>query len=236
MTGTTLAKVLTLLKSELRMSLTVGIADDALLKAQIETQQEWFASVYDWNVLNDKWDKTVTGRFTDLPTSDVNGFTHEINFDREVKVYTKFSNTWKEVGWGIGVAEMNVVDSDTGETQEPVLKWQVKNGDTSKFEVWPVGVDAQVMRFEGQRKVNTLRTAGVLDSALTVDLDDRLIAFSVAVGILTDKESPMAGVTKEKLNVIWQTLRGGESKQERTFRVGSEVGGVKRVVQRITVG
>jgi len=121
MTGSTLAKTLTLLKAALKTNLTVGVADDALYCQMIEVQQEWYASTYDWSVLKDEWDAPVPagagGQFTDFPSVDTNGFTNAINFDRPLIAYVQFSSKWQELGFGIGVKEYNVWNSSLNETQ-----------------------------------------------------------------------------------------------------------------------
>lgn len=240
MTGTTLAKTLNLLKSTIGASLSVGVANDSLYLQQIETQQEWFASMYDWNVLADEWSVTVSagtgGQFTTFPATDANAIAAEINFDRPVNTFVKYSSKWKEVGYGIGVAEMNVWDSTLGQTQDPIMKWQTKQGDGSKFEVWPLGSRAQEFRFVGQRKVNSLRTSGNLDTTKSLDLDDRLIAYAIAVETLTEKESPSAKLISDKLNALWQVLRAAESKSTRGFMLGGNKQQETRKVVPITVG
>lgn len=243
MTGNTLANVLTKLKSELGANLTIGTADDARYYEMIETQQEWFSSMYDWNVLKDDWEVTITtgagGRYPTVPTVDTLGNSHLINFDRPVVAYVKYSNKWQELGYGIGPTELNVKDSDEGETLDPVMKWMLKPGDSSKFEIWPLSASAsQLIRFEGQRKVTSLRTAGSFVTTKTVDLDDRLIYLSLAVDILSAKEDPSAKSKSDRLNSVWQTLRAAESKSTRSFPLGAGVGAQtnpRRVVP-ITVG
>lgn len=240
MLGTTLAKVTLILKSELGASLSVGTADDQRFYQMIETQQEWFASMYDWNVLRDTWDASITpglaGRFPTLPATDYNGMTVAINFDRPVNVFVKYSDNWRPVSHGIGIEEMNVFDSDQSEAQDPVQKWQFKQGDMTKFEVWPLGVATQTVRFQGQRKLSTLRSAGSFSTSLTLDLDDRLVALSIAVDLLTSKEDPSAKAKSERLQALWTTLRAAESKSTSSFSFGAPRGETKSKVVPITVG
>lgn len=243
MTGNTLANVLTKLKSELGANLTIGTADDARYYEMIETRQEWFASMYDWNVLRDTWEVTVTpgagGRYPTIPTVDANGNSFGINFDRPVSVSVKYSAKWQEVLHTIGVDEMNIWDSDEGEASDPVQRWQLKDGDSTKFEIWPLGVAAgQELRFDGQRKVQSLRTAGSFVTTKVLDLDDRLIYLSLAVDILTGKEDPAARAKSDMMEALWKTIRAAESKSTRSFALGAGVGKTlnSRKVVPITVG
>lgn len=240
MTGATLAKTLNLLKSTIGASLTVGVADDSLYLQRIETQQEWFASMYDWNALNDEWQLDVlpglTGQFTTFPGTDTNGITSAINFDRPITTFVMYSTKWKETTYGITVRELNIWNSSLGQVQDPIMKWQIKQGDSSKFEIWPLGSKTQTFRFVGQRKVNSLRTSGSLDTTKTLDLDDRLIAYAIAVEILTDKESPSAKLVSDKLNALWQVIRAAETKSTRDFTFGGAQPKRDRKIVPITVG
>lgn len=243
MTGTTLANVLTKLKSELGVNLTVGSADDSRYYELIETQQEWFASMYDWNVLKDTWTVNVTagvgGRYPTLPTMDVYNNSFAINFDRPLKASVKYSDNWQDVEFGIGVDEMNVWDSDDAESSEPIQRWKLKDGDSTKLEIWPLGVSAtQTLRFDGQRKVQSLRTNGAFVTTKVLDLDDRLICLSIAVDLLTAKEDPSAKSKADRLEALWKVLRASESKSSRSFPLGSGVGRATnpRKVVPITVG
>lgn len=240
MLNSTLAATLTILKAAMRTNLTVGTADDAILYQAIETQQEWFASVYDWNVLSDEWEVAgiaagTAGRFNTFPSTDVNTVTSAINFDRPLIASVKFSSTWREIGYGIGLKEYNIYDSSLVEAQDPILKWEYKKGDSTKFEIWPLGATAQTVRFVGQRKVNSLRTAGAFVTTKTLDLDDRLVAYSVAVDMLTGREDTGAKSIQEKLNALWQVLRSSESKTTSSFTVGGAASQQQKRIIPITV-
>jgi len=243
MTGNTLANVLTKLKAELGANLTIGTADDARYYEMIETRQEWFSSMYDWNILRDTWEATITpgtaGQYPTVPVLDANGNSFTINFDRPIVTSVKYSAKWQEVLHGIGVDEMNVWDSDAGEASDPVQRWQLKEGDATKFEIWPLGVAAsQEFRFDGQRKVQSLRTAGAFVTTKVLDLDDRLIYLSLATDILTGKEDPAARSKADMLEALWKVLRSAESKSTRAFPMGAGVGKTlnSRKVVPITVG
>lgn len=238
--GTTLAQALVILKTHIGASISVGTADDTRFYQMLETKQFWFASMYDWDMLKDEWDATVlagtAGRFTLFPTTDTNANTVSINFDRPVTAAVSYSLKWLDLTYGIGTDEMNLYNSDLGETSTPVMKWDFKKGDRTRFEVWPLGGQAQTVRFSAQKQVGTLRTAGVLDPTLTLTLDDRLVTLAVAVDYLASLEDNSTKAVSDMLAALWRTLRGAEPKSRTTFglyqrRDISE----KRVVPIVTV-
>lgn len=227
MTGTTLAQALVMLKAEIDASLTSGTANDALYRQLIETKQEWFASMYDWDQLADEWDFTVGagagGRYPTIPTVDTGGKTISVNFSRPYTVYVMYSLKWQALGYGIGVMEYNVWNPDIGQAQDPVQKFRFRTGDNTKFEIWPLGTVSQTCRIQGQRMLNTLRTNGTLDQTKTLDLDDRLVVLSVALDWLTARDDKSASAKAETLKALWQTLRGAENKRYSSFSLGRPV-------------
>lgn len=194
--GATLAAVLNLVKSEIQYSLSVGTANDALIKQSIESKQEQLADSFNWAELKDQWPKTLTagigGRYTAFPTTDVIGTAYSINFARPLSLRVRYNLRWIETSQGICVDDYITFDSDSGDTADPVRKWDFKPGDRASFEVWPAPTTAQVLRFVGQRKLLTLRTGGTLDSTKTLDLDDQLVALSVAIDLLSAKPKEQA--------------------------------------------
>ncbi len=237
--GTTLAQALILLKSQIGASISVGTADDALMRQLIETKQEWFASVYDWDVLVDQWDVNVVAQaqYVTLPTVDVNGFTYSMNFDRKVDAAVKYSLKWRDLSYGIDNEDYNIFDSTLGQFMVPIMRWRLKTGDRSLFEVWPVSSvtsPTQVVRFTAQRFVKSLRTANVLDPTKTLDLDDRLVTFSVAVDLLTAKDDNRARSVADSLRGIWNTLRGADGIRKSTFGIARPLDIEERRVIPIT--
>ena len=242
--GTTLAQATIMLKSQIGASLSVGTADDTLYYQKIETKQQWFASMYDWDMLVDSWDATVPvgtsnnspGRFNSFPTTDIYGTANTINFDRALDAAVLYSLKWCDMGFGIGTDEMNLWNSDLGQTSNPCMKWDFKKGDRTYFEVWPLGGQVQTVRFTGQRNIATLRTAGVLDTTKTLTLDDRLVTLAVAVDLLSGMEDQSAKPTAEMLAALWRTLRGAEPKNKRAFGLYTRVDQpIRRVVPITTV-
>jgi len=124
---------------------------------------------------------------------------------------------WKHIGYGIGAIELNDVDSDRGETQTNVKRWQnymqpaagdvtpppdpPDTGDTNynMFEVWPVPTDGGMVRFEGKRKLFPLDAE---DKKST--LDGPLIVLHAAAEILARQKSEDASL---KLQLGRERLR-----------------------------
>lgn len=222
MIGATLASVLNLVKSEIRASLSVGTADDALLKQAIETTQEWLCSEYDWSELKDQWDVEsvagLPGRYTAFPTVDVAAATYSINFDRPFRLENKYNNIWREIDFGIDSELYNSQDSDAGESQDPIQAWDYKPGDRGYFEIWPLPVTSTTIRFYGQRRAKTLRTAGVLDATKVLDMDDMLVALTIAVDYLSGKPEQSAKITK--LRERFNRVRGSNKTSDEKIIMG----------------
>jgi hypothetical protein len=124
---------------------------------------------------------------------------------------------WVPLGYGIGAAELNQVDSDLLETEEDVRRWQnymqpavaeehdpgplPVTGDTSNnmFEVWPIPTDGGVVRFVGKRKLFPLDAEDK-----TSTLDGPLIVLHAAAEILARQKSEDASL---KLQLGRERLR-----------------------------
>jgi len=228
MLGATLASVMNLVKNEIRASLSAGSADDAAIKQAIETKQEWLASMYDWAELSDEWTATANARYVVVPTADVNAAAYTINFDRPVTISRKWNSIWDPIGFGITLENYNAYDSDEGVTQDPIQSWRFKPGVRSSIEVWPIPATDTELRFSGQRKLLTLRNAGVLDVTKTLDLDDILVSLAVAVDLLAGK--PEQSAKAMLFETRFTMVRGANKTSDERFFIG---GGPRRSRQEI---
>jgi hypothetical protein len=202
----------------------------------IETKQESLASMFDWDILTDSWDHTVSTRYTAFSTTDINSNTAYINFDRHPDAWVRYSLKWLEMGYDINPEDLNLWDSDLNQTNSVIQKWRFKQGDRTQFEVWPLPSTAQTVRFTGARRLATLRTANVLDTTKTLELDDRLVAYSVAKDILSAQGDQSVTPVVEELRAIWNTIRGSDPKRRTSFgRYPDRVEPLKRVVPIVTV-
>ena len=230
MLGSTLASVMNLVKNEIRASLSAGTADDAAIKQAVETKQEWLASMFDWAELDDEWDATATGRYTAVPTTDVAAASRSINFDRAVQLSHKWNSIWNSIQNGITLEQYNAFDSDAGDRQDPVLAWRFKPGDRTYFEVWPIPTASAALRFTGQRKLLTLRTASVLDTAKTLDLDDMLVAFAVAADFLSGK--PEQASKAELFQMRFTAVRSANKTSDERFFIGGDQRSSRQTLRR----
>lgn len=178
--GTTLGNCLAMLKGELGFSLTSGVAvaSDQELYTLLDNKQKWLSSEYDWPFLKQQGDVAVAAadRYLTVPTN--------INFERPVEVVTLWTTSWSPVFFGIGAQEYNALSSGDGGVPvynlNPVARWDWKPGDPSKFEIWPIPTQVQLVRFTGQAPLTSLKTAGAFDPAKTLDLDDLLVVLYAA--------------------------------------------------------
>lgn len=224
--GQTLASTLSLLKAEIGYSLAAGVAtaDDQALYRLIDNEQKRLAADFDWPFLKNKPTVNVAARTANLPTTIV--------FERPVKVLRKFNNFWLPIEHGIGEDEYNILDSDRGLTQDPIQRWQLQSDGTT-FEVWPVPVTQQTVKFEGQRPVTSLLTAGAYDPAKTLDLDDLLVVLFVAANRLGRVKAEDAALMLQKAQDRLTMLRAAlpEERQGTTILGGdSGEAAVRRTV------
>lgn len=193
-----------MLKAETGRSVSVGTQMDSALNTLLSNMQKWLASDYDWPFLNDRWDVAVgpASRIVNVPTTaQVAGANISINFERPVDFEVKWNSAWQPVLYGIDSEEFNYVDSDIGEAQDPVQRWQMSGEAT--FEIWPMPQTAQTCRFSGQRVLGTL--AADADKA---DLDDLLIVLFCAAELLADAKSAKASTVLAKATQRLARLRG----------------------------
>lgn len=219
MTGSTLAVVRGILKAELGV---VGSADDALLNQRIVNKQNWFSARWWWSCLEDMWDVTVsTG--TQLPsfaTTDWQGNTATMRLDMDLKVAVFWNNTYQELVYGIGEDQYNTFNFALGQTQDPIQRWRRVGTTKTKFEVWPVPASPQVVRFTGQ-KTTTAFTSTPADADI-VDLDDLLIAMSVAADWLMEKGKGGWQAKAALARELFIQLQGNEPQAMTRFKIGRD--------------
>lgn len=220
-TGQTLLSVRNLLKERIDDSLSVGSANDARYDLAIEKKQESLATLYDWDFLYDYWDCTVNSQYPTIPTVDGLGNTKSIDFDRSPELFVLYSLRYQPVTYGIGVPEWNLFPPSQNYTCDPILRWRRKPDSTTLFEVWPIPATfPQTVRFVGFRTLTSLRTNGVLDPTLTLELDDRLVAYAVAYDMQADKNAPSAVQIKAEWTTLLSSLRGNNNERPAHAHLG----------------
>lgn len=146
----------------------------------LSDKQKWLANEYDFPFLSDRFDIAIPGgsRYMSFPTIDNEGVTIAMNLERPYIVEVFWNNVWSELQYGIGSEQFNYLNSDQpGQIQDPIQNWRWS--EEGQFEIWPINSTPQLIRFTGQRALDTM----VSDSD-TCDLDDLTIVLFVAADIL----------------------------------------------------
>lgn len=234
MRGVALSTLRTLLKAELKEAQLTNTALDTELGYMLASGQRQLADKWNWPFLDDRWDATASAgtRYVDIPTSNLRGVSFTINFARPCLVERKWNTRWEVVDYGISSEQYNHIDSDLSRTQDPIQRWQMdtNTGDTSnpdEFEVWPIPVTDQTIRFTGQRAVRALTADG--DKC---DLDDLLIVYFTASEHLTQRKQENAPLVLKKFNDLLVTLRSGYPGVEQPPLI---LGGNNRTIRRENV-
>lgn len=184
--GTTLTNLLSMLNGEIGNAGATNTSRDAILSIALSNKQKAYATQYDWPFLEDRWNVNVapSTQYVNYPTLNDEGETSSINLERMPIVEVQWTLKWNPVQYGIGSQEYNALDFSQGQASDPIQKWRMATNVTEPanpnvFEVWPVPVSLQIVRFTGQRTLLPL-SAG----ADVADLDDMLLVLSVAADYL----------------------------------------------------
>lgn len=222
--NTPLSTVRDMLKAELAFSLepNVAVADDKRLGVLIESAQQRIASKWDFPFKETKIDIAMVAgtRFYNLPN---------VVFERPVVVETKWLTIFLPVDYGIGSTEYNVVHE--GDRLDPVQQWQFSS--LTQFEVWPTPSTAYNVRFTGQAPLSTLRTAGALDDAKTLDLDDLLVVYMATYEIAARRKFADAPLLLRKALERLAEVRASNPQREEPVVFGQQP--PKRSERRRTV-
>lgn len=146
----------------------------------LSDKQKWLANEYDFPYLEDRFDVLVGGnsRYLSFPTIDNEGVTGAMNLERPYKVEVFWANRWQPLEYGIGSQEFNYLNSDQlGQAMDPIQRWRWSQ--EGQFEIWPINVGAQTIRFTGQRALDVLAADDD-----TADLDDEMLVLFVAGDLL----------------------------------------------------
>lgn len=177
------------------------------IKTLVKNRQAFYYDEFDWPFMNIKRsdaDKTIAAgqRYYDFPGT--------LSQEHAFALYYKYSNVWILLDQGISPEDYSAFDSDIDERSDPLLKWDYY--DETQFEVWPLPASAGTVRFLGKKALTAL-----VDEDDTLDLDDEMIALSVAASIAT-KEALRRELEQRAERRYWQQ-RAKASKDIKT-RVG----------------
>jgi len=157
-------------------------------------------------------------------------FPPDLDPDRTEEVWVVHMDTqrWTRLGYGIGLAEMQHLNSDLFDYQDPgtyshgstgpPARWQRSPLGPTLFEVWPIQHSgASTVRFVGITRPNDLSA----DNSI-VDLDDDMIALYAAAEILARQKSDDASIKLEQAQVIYRRLRANSQNPGEPFRLNPE--------------
>lgn len=203
-----------MVKAELGYSLTSGVAtaQDQELYQLIANQQEWLSQEYEWPFLDKHADVSAVAatRYLSLPTT--------IRFERPVHATVFYNNYFQPLLYGIGPEEYNIVNSELALTRDPIWKWNFY--DETQFEVWPIPITTQSIRFVGQRPLTTLKLAGAWNPAALVDVDDLLVTLFVVALKLKRLKSADADVALQRAQQKFNYLRASYPTRTRQVAFG----------------
>lgn len=229
----TLLNVRQMLKAELSFSLNTAVStiQDSELNYLIYNRQNWLSSELDWDFLRTQVDVRVAGQYSPLPS---------INFERatSLRVEVFYNQIYQPLEYGIDSREYNISNFAIGQSQTPSERWAFS--DENDFEVWPVSLQAQTIRFTGQRLLTTLfvnpaSNPLVFDDTAKCDLDDLLIAYYACAAKLASLKHPnaqnMLGIATKRMN----DLRASYPKREEVVRIRGDVLEGRRAIRAIPI-
>jgi hypothetical protein len=212
-------------------TLSVNSAEDCRLAALLSQEQQWAADQWDWPTLDEWWDIALAPnqRYYAIPTNaDYGQQGLPWNKRRTLWVNRKYSSTWEELEYGISEQEFNFIDSDIGQTNDPVLRWDY-NG-TAQIELWPIPASAYTVRFRGQRTLVNLATGQPYDPTqqlgnlfnpdALLDLDDTMLVGMVAAFHFGENENPLSEVERRKFVETMYNVRAQMPSREEKIVMG----------------
>lgn len=223
--GVTLAALVTRLKAEVGDAQEANTFADQEYKYLLATKQQDFANGYDWDFLERRWDLACAGgsRYLTLPTVDIQGATNTISFERPILVERLYNTKYAPVTYGIGSQQYNYLNSDLGQSMDPIQNWRMSSSaadaaSPNQVEIWPIPQTSQVMRFTGQRALNPL-----LVDADKADLDDLLLIYFVAAERLLLRDQKSAAFKFKQAEDHLVKLRAAYAVNEEPIKIGARL-------------
>ena len=222
--GVTLATLVSMVKAETGDYAGTNTVRDAAIKVLLSNKQKWLATEFDWPFLERRWNvpQNANAQFGTFPGTDDNGDVSAINLERFPIVEVQWNTKWQPVEYGIGMDEYNTMDIAFGQQSDPIQRWRAATNpdeptNPNQFEVWPVPVTNQVIRFTGQRTLLTLAADND-----TADLDDMLLVYFVAAEILTRGKQADAKLKTDMATRRLQWVRQNYPVREKIRVLGNE--------------
>jgi hypothetical protein len=206
------------LRAEIGASVNPAMGTNAVhgMNLLLSRTQERLWTDYDWPFMIVDRDVPM------LAGQRIYSFPADLDFNRVIGANVKYSATWRPVDYGVGVEQYNFMDSDIGQRQDPVLRWQHDGG--TQFEAWPIPASSDtVIRFNGVKNLKPL----VMDTDVC-DLDDKLIILFAAAEMLAHNKAADASAKASLATAHYNRLRGNSMKGGMfTYGGGGESKGYK---------
>lgn len=189
--------MLVMLKAELGDYSGTNTQRDNELIQLMSNMQQRLATEHYWPFLQRDWD-VICGpgiQYINLPTTtagDPEVETSQINLDQLPTAQVFWNNIYSPIIYGIDEEQYNTFNFALGQQSDPISRWRLATNvnepvDPNQFEVWPVPVTSQTIRFTGERAI--LPFSATTDTA---DLDDQLIVLFTAAERCLRSEKPDA--------------------------------------------
>lgn len=183
MRGTTLNSLVQMLRRELRVA-----ESPALGKNTREMHEHFLRSTQERLHREFKWPHMKIYRDVPMAAGErYYGFPDGISLEDAVKAFSIYTTNYEPIIFGIGPDQYNQFNSDIGQRNDPVLRWDLYRDPTDQgdmIEVWPVPAStASVVRVHGIKSLGPL-----IADADVCDLDDLLIVYFAAADLANEKE------------------------------------------------
>jgi len=200
-----MSEMLEMLRYEARLSTNAahGVHLTPGHRSLLRRVQEELYDAYDWPHLKTTQDTTLAAsdRYATYPSA--------FTFDGVEGVHAKdATGDWTPLAYGVGFAEYNDTDSEAGEQDFPVRRWQnyfstdAELVHQNMFEVWPVPDQTATLRFVGKRALFPLTADGHSST-----LDGPLIVLHAAVELLAAQKAEDATLKLQKAQARMDLLK-----------------------------
>jgi len=200
-----MSELLAEFRFEARLSSDVahGSQNDGRYRALLRRKQEELFLAFDWPQLAVVQSVAVPAgqRYTAYPSLIRHENVNEVFFKNA-------SGDYDPLTYGIGITELNEVDSDADERREYVRRWQhyLSEDDSTvsgnMFELWPVPVNDTTIRFAAKRALRPLAA-----DADRTTLDGPMIALAAAAEILAGQKAEDAPLKLQMAAQRYDLLR-----------------------------
>jgi len=220
--GSTFGQIVQMTRDEAGHSPSSNVGKNVLSQIETAVRRTYRRLFEDFNwphLVSHKTKQVLAGeRYIALPP--------ELDPNRIQAIRVLDGDVWRPVLYGIGVAELNTINSDLfvladpetwGKYADPTYprRWDRYPSDDLMIEVWPISTaDTNLLRIEGVRKPREL----VSDEDIC-DLDDHLISLYAAGEFLLRQQSPDAQLKLEQAASVYRRLRANSQNPQTGFPI-----------------